>query len=1399
MTGTAQAAETRKRSFRWRRSLFLLAAFLLFLALAPAVAAPWVRHVIVREIERRIDARASIDDLSLSWGGSVRIAGLEISEPSGARLASLGQARLSLGLVGLLRGEYRAEVDLRDPELHLRRDPGGTWNLARLAREAGVKVEDEGGPKGMAGLPSIRARLDLSDGRVVFHGEGGETELSGIELFAEVNGLENPAPCRLTLAVRGPHGPAGGLFLEGTFTAAADGRLDVEGLLARARLELSDLDLQGLAPAMALFGPVQEPSGRVNGHAEFDLGRGLSLQGSTEINVREFSVRGPRTPAQPVHVKEIRLTGRATQESGGDGAQHLELRADDFLSLAYSGTSKLAPLGEGEISGALTLEGSLARLSEIANAWIPFQEGVSVEGRLSQRIDLFAGLRSRRPTVLRASVHGGIEGLGARDGAGRAIDLGELDTVELTLDASADLARGDLQVEKLLARAGPIALEGHLESTGLLGRGSPPEVAVGEGAFTLEADLERLRESLGKVVDLGGARFGGNLTATGKLGGEGGALVLESKIEARKLSFADLALDRSSGELKGRREPDGAFAATGTIRLERLALRGQGQPSVAIPDLGLDFNGEVDAQGNGKHSAELHTSDGTVRLVVRATSRLPRDAEGELAATFELEGSLASLSDVAQRWMPRQRGLSGDLRCRGELGAGLRAGELASGRSKVELVLSDLALREAGGGSVALKGLSRADLSFEAGLDLAQGLLDLRSLTIAAGSLHLRGAGRAVGLPMGTATRDRRFEIEDTRLELDADPSELGSALGEFLELGGLSLGGKPVRGEVSLSTQEGRLAAKGRFSSAELALVREGASPILQRDLEIAFDLGLDPGAGSLECRTLKLASQTATAEVSGSLQDLSDPPRARGKLELDLSGELGKVLADLGLEGPESSRSTGGRMAGTFTVQGDRGAFRVRGEAAIEGFRLELAPASEGVAPVRIEDPKIRLACDANVELQRMDLDLQNLRLESSIAHGGAKGRVLNLRSLGESTASDSTAEVRFEGLAGELAYVPDRLGPVLAPWLPGTLSGAEEQHVAFQLDGSARDLDLAAILAGTSGRADIGLGRFVRSEIELGGKTSIELRGGRTLVRGDLQANGGTLDVAGDLDLAGGTGGESSRSTLAIEAKDLRATAGLAPLLALVHPAFAGAEAQLSRGSLEGILGLSVNLSYDGPLSLEALESGWERLPKEPINGTGRFELRSAALRGSPLLALLEEFGVDTQRALDIRPVDFTVRRGRVSYSRPWIWTLSGVETTFTGSVGLDQTLDLAWNVPITDEIVKRFEFLGALRGELVQVPLRGTVRKPRLEVDDLLKDLAARAARKELESRLGLGGSKEDAGDDPAALLEEADRLWEKGKKAEAAVLYLRIRKEFALSVPYFRNRDRIKERSKYKEQ
>ena len=133
-------------------------------------------------------------------------------------------------------------------------------------------------------------------------------------------------------------------------------------------------------------------------------------------------------------------------------------------------------------------------------------------------------------------------------------------------------------------------------------------------------------------------------------------------------------------------------------------------------------------------------------------------------------------------------------------------------------------------------------------------------------------------------------------------------------------------------------------------------------------------------------------------------------------------------------------------------------------------------------------------------------------------------------------------------------------------------------------------------------------------------------------------------------------------------------------------------------------------------------------------------------------------------------------------------------------------MTWPPPTPDEQVR---FLRNVQRLLAEGQFTASYK---FALVHALADLAQRFATTELTERLGLGGvlggggggDGEEGGeqgggakDDPAALLEQAQELWDAGEKAEAARLYQRLREEFKLSLVYLLNRDEIKDRAKWK--
>ncbi|HEU4338614.1 MAG TPA: hypothetical protein VFS19_00980, partial [Planctomycetota bacterium] len=214
-----------------------------------------------------------------------------------------------------------------------------------------------------------------------------------------------------------------------------------------------------------------------------------------------------------------------------------------------------------------------------------------------------------------------------------------------------------------------------------------------------------------------------------------------------------------------------------------------------------------------------------------------------------------------------------------------------------------------------------------------------------------------------------------------------------------------------------------------------------------------------------------------------------------------------------------------------------------------------------------------------------------------------------------------------------------------------------------------------------------------------------------------------------------------------------ARMGPLLELLHPAFS-----VAGGKLDG--------AVDGTLALEYLKE---------ISGRGSIEIRDCTFSGSQFLGTLMQALAMEKREVKLKPVEFRIVDGRIHYDKPWQWTISGSETTFTGSIGLDRTLDLIWRVPV--------------KGQTYEVGIKGTVTRPRLDMKGAIKQVAEEkiedAAMKGLESLLG-GRDEKMAG----RLLEEADALQRDKRTDDAAAKYRKIKDDYRKTRVYKENKDRI---------
>lgn len=1418
-----QPAGPRRR--RWTRLVLGALGLLILLVLAaPFIAAPMVRGMVVDQGNERLEGELTLADLSFSLGGSVHAGGLLVDDELGQRVASIGSLGVEADVLAALSGSYRADVVVEDLELHVRREADGALNLGRLVKPApaGDPSDGSGDASDAAGdPPDVSGSFLLRRGAVFVHGDGGTTQLADLTFEARLSGLDEPAPFSLTARVVGPSGEGGSVSLGGTVTAAAGGRMDGTGLSAVIEYSLEGLLLEALAPAAMAFAPVDELSGRLGATGSWTWQGGLALTGQTEWTLSGARVGASALGDRPLAIPSLSLTAQASLDGQGDGNQSLELDAGSLLALSYAGSVVGAVSDAPAVSGQLSMDGQIGELLAFAGEALSLKAGVQPAGSLQAEVDFDVALAPGELPGGRLDGRLLVDALSARDADGQAIDLGELRSIELALAGRSDPATTLLELTSLQLTAGPVQASALGRLTGFSPGGDISALEVSGGRASAEADLDRLQVLLAPLLAADAPSFGGRLSVDSTVDMTDGRLGSHSTVRAERLVVRGLPSGDSTADLGPLdltlvQEGDFDPAPGGEARLQRLELRSEAF--------------DIDASGTLTDAADPALRAGRVEQTLRLRPGIAATLLAPFLGGLAPEGGPVTIDQALQfegsRLVVTSHIVAPDLTVRG--GA---AGEQATRVSDLSLDLTAAAdldtlaldVQELATEWSALhaegKDLPAVTTNLEARWDPDAGQLDLASLSVTTPGLELGVSGTAGGLlalePGGLLPRQLE---SDLALQLDVQPDVLGVRLAAFL--GDLGLAGEPLAASFDLGTRDGRAQLSGSMTGSRLQITLpadpEAGAParrLTQRDLELALDLEADlsDDAGALSIRELGYRSTTARASVTGGVEQLLQPEQLSADVELHVDAALARLLSDLGPVLPLEGWRGSGVLVVDGSLRGDAGRMDLRSLATITDLDLELPGAEPGSAPLAIVDDEVSFDLDAEVTLPDIDLELRQATVASVFLRGDINGRATALAHAG---SGDEAPMARLSPLQGDLVYSPDALGALLAPFLPVTLSGAEEQPLAFRFEGPLASFDPAALLGGLGGNATIGLGTLEMAGVTAGGEITTALDGGLADVKGALQVLGGAVGLDARLDTR--AAGSAPVTTLSITAEDVGADGRLGPLLATLHPLLAGA-GDADVGTYGARLATTLELSWAGVLPLDGV------LPTDlsGLTGSGLLDLQQVRLSASPLLGeMLANLDHGSEKEYALQPLAFTIEDGRVAYSEPWVWEISKVPTSFTGSVGFDAGLDLTWNVPITDKLRDRYKFLAKLDSESLAIPIRGSATDPKMQWGEVIDSLASQVVEKELQDKLdeelggllgglgGLGGDGDegdeggaDAGAEavtPESLLAQADALWAKGDKKAAMPLYQRLKDDFKLTLVYQFNKKKIKDRAKGKD-
>ncbi len=525
--------------------------------------------------------------------------------------------------------------------------------------------------------------------------------------------------------------------------------------------------------------------------------------------------------------------------------------------------------------------------------------------------------------------------------------------------------------------------------------------------------------------------------------------------------------------------------------------------------------------------------------------------------------------------------------------------------------------------------------------------------------------------------------------------------------LDGWQLGGVARLQTTARSTKAGVEFPSVTLTGNNLALVGAGVS-IHEPTLDCRVSARFDQAKGTLELTKLDARTQTILADANLLRVQLS-PFSAVGSLSVN--GDVARLKQWLNDPKAKPGEPITGKLVGVVDLQASETSYALGFNLAVQQFVY--GPA---VNPTWRE-PSIKLVGFGNYDVKGEAFNLGSLKVESQLLTATAKGGVKHL------------GGVKDIDLVGTLAYDLEKLEPTLRNYLGAgaKISGKDTKafHVVGPLFPKDKNGALAMHFAELKGEAGMHWTKLVAFGCDVGPAEvkSVMQRGWLQLYPINTTLNGGKLSLQPNLRiepdpmeliLLAGTIVDRARITPAMCSSGL----GFAmPALANVADAEGSISVQLDGGRIP--LSAPTTGEVKGKFILHTAKIGPGSVVRE----------LSTLLRVPPPTSLVKEC-----------QVPFHMVNGRVHHR-----DLELVFPQFTlktsGSVGMDGSLALVVEMPVTPALAGTMKLSPALAKQTIKLPIGGTVDRPRIDpaalaqlTSQFARDAASDVLRQQLDGKL-----------------------------------------------------------------
>ena len=509
-TNSVTPAPTPRKKRRWFRRMTygligLVVLLLILVGLAPMIlSTAAARGLVLARVNTMIRGTIAVEDWTLSWTGPLAVRGLTVTDPEQRSVIDVSDASLSVGVWQLLTGGLNfGTATIQGGRVRIPINADGSVAIGESFASPASEAKPAAASSAQFGeeaLPEPRGRVVIKDVAVeLVRSDGRRFEVSSVEGSLDVQTLSTLAG-EVALTLRDG----------GKLTGVVDvrdlvrgGKFEPEG--ANGTLKLSTPNAVAVGP-LAQFAAQRE---NLRGTAAVDVDvqfKGTTVEGTVTASVSgllDESITGAGAQALDATLKgTVGYSGDAVTANldvtSNTGTAHADARyvlspaapaldGEQLLAAVLGGASIELP--DFDLKGEANID--LAAVERAVPGLIRVKEGQTLTGGTLEIADLEA--RGGAEPLVRGSVQ-------LRDFASRGAS-GEIRIapVALTFDTQLQAGAGlELKAAELRASFAQITASG----------------AASDMDATFDADLTKLKQEVGQIIDFGEFELGGRINGT---------------------------------------------------------------------------------------------------------------------------------------------------------------------------------------------------------------------------------------------------------------------------------------------------------------------------------------------------------------------------------------------------------------------------------------------------------------------------------------------------------------------------------------------------------------------------------------------------------------------------------------------------------------------------------------------------------------------------------------------------------------------------------------------------------------------------------------------------------------------------------------------------------------------